>query len=191
MIRDSQWKLLNNSSLKHENINGPPQFELYDLLADPGELNNLVDKNPEIVSRLKRAYDRWFDDVSSTRPDNYAPPRIVIGSDHENPTVLTRQDWRSRDGWHRGAIGQWELNVSRAGRYDLHVLLDERTGDDSLGSTIELHVGDVVARQEIAPDADVCDFSGVDLPAGNAQLSVVQIVGEKRLGAYQVFVTKR
>ena len=49
------------------------------------------------MTNLRRflEHDSWFDSVSSSRPDNYAPPRIHIGTPDENPTVLTRQDWRS------------------------------------------------------------------------------------------------
>ena len=36
--------------------------------------------HPDVVARMKAEYDAWFDDVSSTRPDNYAPPRIHIGT---------------------------------------------------------------------------------------------------------------
>ncbi len=191
MIRDSQWKLLNNKNTSLEHRGDSPHFELYDLLADPGELNNLVEEKPKIVARLKHAYDQWFDDVSNTRPDNYAPPRIILGSDHENPTVLTRQDWRSNDGWHHGTKGHWVVTVDRVGPYDVRILLDGQPANSSLGGTVELRVGDFVVRQEIAPDATSCEFRDVELPAGNAQLSAVQIAGDKQLDAYQIFVKRR
>lgn len=44
-------------------------FELYDMISDPQESQNLVAQHPDVVERLKQAYDAWFDDVSSTRPD--------------------------------------------------------------------------------------------------------------------------
>lgn len=188
MIRDARWKLLNNSKVQLDHLTGPPQLELYDLLADPGELQNLVDKQPEIVARLKSAYDRWFDEVSSTRPDNYAPPRIVLGSTHENPTVLTRQDWRSQDGWGRGALGHWQVTVARAGHFDLRVLLDERAS----GGNVELRIADVAARQAVEPTADSCLFQDVVLPEGDTQVEVVQTLpGGQQLGAYQVIVKRR
>lgn len=188
MIRDSQWKLLNNKNTSLEHREDSPYFELYDLLADPGETNNLVEKKPEIAARLKHAYDQWFDDVSSTRPDNYAPPRIILGSDHENPTVLTRQDWRSNDGWHRGTKGHWLATIAQDGPYDLRILLD---GKIPHNSTVELRVGELVARQKIAPNATSCEFVGVNLPVGDAKLSAIQIAGETQRDAYQIFVTRQ
>ncbi|MFV1967935.1 MAG: sulfatase/phosphatase domain-containing protein, partial [Pirellulaceae bacterium] len=193
MIRDARWKLLNNSKFQLEHRTGPPQLELYDLLADPGESHNLAGAQPEIVARLKGAYDRWFDDVSSTRPDNYAPPRIVLGSTHENPTVLTRQDWRSDDGWGRGAMGHWQVTVARGGHFDLRILLDVDAFQGRVeGGNVELRVADVAARQTVSGEAESCLFQEVALPEGEAQVEVVQTLKDgKQLGAYQVIVTRR
>jgi hypothetical protein len=33
--------------------------ELYDLMADPGEANNLAARQPERVAQMKRAYEAW------------------------------------------------------------------------------------------------------------------------------------
>gem|GEM_PF-5133990 len=163
------------------------------MLADPGESHNLAGEQPAIVARLKSAYDRWFDDVSSTRPDNYAPPRIVLGSEHENPTVLTRQDWRSHDGWGHGAVGHWKVTVARAGHFDVRVLLDDAPHHGhSGGGNVELRVADVAVRQAVEPAADSCLFREVALPAGDAEVEVVQTLpGGRRQGAYQVIVTRQ
>lgn len=42
---------------------GVPRYELYDLEADPSEWNDLAETHPEIVARLRQAYDAWFTDV--------------------------------------------------------------------------------------------------------------------------------
>ena len=36
------------------------RWELYDLLGDPGETNNLADRHPEIVNRMREEFDRWL-----------------------------------------------------------------------------------------------------------------------------------
>ncbi len=73
---------------------GEEEDELYDLEDDPAEERDISGEHPGIVASMRHEYEGWFNDVSATRPDNYAPPRIVIGTEHENPTGLTRQDWR-------------------------------------------------------------------------------------------------
>lgn len=90
-IRTQDWKLLHNSGFGPESFTGQPHFELYDMRNDPFEMNNVAVNYPEKVAELRKAYDAWFDDVSSTRPDNYDPPRIYIGTPHENPVVLTHR----------------------------------------------------------------------------------------------------
>jgi uncharacterized sulfatase len=54
-VRDGRWKLLCTYA------GSSPQ--LYDLEADPTESNDLAATHPEIVTRLREAYDAWFTDV--------------------------------------------------------------------------------------------------------------------------------
>ncbi|MCA9231593.1 MAG: arylsulfatase [Planctomycetales bacterium] len=187
MIRDSRWKLLDNRPAVEEELATAPEFELYDLQADPGEKNNLIDEEPEVFARLKQSYDEWFDDVSSTRPDNYAPPRIILGSEHEISTALTRQDWRGSLGWQSGAMGHWSVHVAQPTRFDFEVILDT----DSPGGVVELRLADVVVQQTIEPGADRCEIQDVLLPVGDAKLQAVQLLDGKQRGVYQVIVTAR
>lgn len=41
----------------------PKQWELYDLLNDPGEKENIAASHPEIVQSLEKVYDAWWDSV--------------------------------------------------------------------------------------------------------------------------------
>ena len=87
-------------------------------------MTDLAEKQPEVFARLSADYESWFDDVSASRPDNYAPPRIIIGTDHEPRTVLTRQDWRHRSGrpWHRDSNGTWLLETLEPAFYQVELL---------------------------------------------------------------------
>ena len=48
-IREGNWKL----------IHAGDRYWLYDLSEDIGEQNDLAAERPEIVERLKSAFDRW------------------------------------------------------------------------------------------------------------------------------------
>jgi len=98
--------------------------ELYDLGNDPFEASDLASEMPELVESMRSAYDAWFDEVSSTRGvRNYDPPLIHVGSPHENPTVLTEQDWRlywGAEGWRRDDLrGRWGVWVAQEGEYEI------------------------------------------------------------------------
>ena len=59
---------------------------------DPLELHDIATEHPDVVSKMHAAYLAWFEDVTSTR--GFEPVRIALGGPRENPTILTRQDWR-------------------------------------------------------------------------------------------------
>lgn len=96
--------------------------ELYDVSSETSQQTDVSDKYPEVVSRLRSAYLRWWDDVDD-RFDQ--PVRIHIGSE-ANPIELTCMDWHECDTipWHHGHIlealpanGYWTVEVTVGGTY--------------------------------------------------------------------------
>jgi arylsulfatase A-like enzyme len=183
MIRDARWKLVHPSGFGRERFEGEPQFELYDLENDPGESTNLAAQHPEIVASLQQAYDRWFDDVSATRPNNYDPPRIVLDAAHESPTVLTPQDWRGRS-WGPGSNGHWELHAPAPRRCDVRVEFEPR---DTAGRAT-LTAGPVVRQVEMPAQADHVIIDHVELPGGDFRLHVELQYGAETIGPRHVLV---
>lgn len=55
-IREGRWQLVNTK-------NRPDAWELYDLAADPGEQQNVAADHPDVVTRLGKAYDAWWQSV--------------------------------------------------------------------------------------------------------------------------------
>lgn len=185
MIRNQRWKLLHASGFGQEDFPGDPKFELYDLQSDPGESQNLIRVEPKITAQLKQAYDAWFDDVSSTRPDNYAPPRIVVGTPHENPTVLTRQDWR--DGtWAKNSTGHWELKVDQPGIFDIECVFDRAEKDE----TVLLNIGSDSHGMKISAGDKSIQFNGIRLTEGDTRLKASLSSGEQSRGVYQVKILR-
>ncbi|MGQ9650925.1 MAG: arylsulfatase [Phycisphaerae bacterium] len=187
MARNQEWKLVNASGFGREEYSGPPQFELYRPMEDPGEKNNLADKHPEMVEQLKTQYEAWFKDVSSTRPDNYAPPRIWIGTSHENPVTLTRQDWRrlsvGKEAY--GVNGKWFLHVAKAGSYRLLMRLQP----NSAAGEVKLTVGGYEKTLPIPADAKEVVFEDVPLSEGDVELRADVTRGDKTVGPWQVDVS--
>jgi len=187
MVRDQQWKLLRSTGFGRETPVENVPFELYDMSADPQEQNNLAEKEPEIFARLKQAYDTWFDDVSGTRPGNYAPPRIVVGTDHETTTVLTWQDWRVVDpaGW--GRQGEWFLRFEGDHAYDVQLKWPKPIP----AATAELQVGSVTKTLDIGDATSTAVFQNVQIPAGDAELMVTITRDGKKSGPYHVVLVRK
>jgi arylsulfatase/arylsulfatase A len=186
-VLDQRWKLVHPSGFGKETFEGDPAFELYDMQADPLEMGDVAAEYPEIVVELKREYDAWFDDVGSTRPDNYAPPRIVVGTDREDPVVLTRQDWRSRDRWVANeADGKWLLRAARGGSYDIraHFRPVPAAGE----AAVEL--GSRVFKVPVAENATEALFTGVQLEKGDLDLRVRLFMPGEERGPWHVEVMR-
>jgi arylsulfatase A-like enzyme len=142
-----------------------PRFELFDLENDPGERRDLAAMLDPIVSALKSDYAAWFGDVAATR--GFDPPRIVLGTKHENPATLTRQDWRGpRAGWKDDSQGHWDVTLATAGRYDFIL----RMPPTKVDFTARLMVGDLTFEQPVAAGSREHVFRGIRLPAGPARL---------------------
>ncbi len=186
MLRDRDWKLLHASGFGRDRFEGEPVFELYNLKDDPKEQKNLAGERPEVLSRLKKDYEAWFADVSSTRPNNYAPPRVVIGTEHENPTALTRQDWLGTS-WRDGAMGHWVVEVAKPVTADIEVIFHPNVVTNNQVADIALHVGATSYVKKLAGNA--MTFSGVELPKGEVRLEAVRRDSEAEVGGYQLIVT--
>jgi arylsulfatase A-like enzyme len=164
-VRTQQYKLVDGK-------------ELYDLAADPSERQDIAANHPHVVARLRRGYEEWLQDVSSVR--RYVPPRIYIGTPHENPVTLTRQDWRvpsnlpasSSPGW-------WEVDVKRAGHYDVTVAIDALKCDGKA----HFQLGAASRTVPVAQGASECRLGEVPLTSGPAQLKVSLECGGSMTGA--------
>lgn len=187
-VHEGQWKLVHPSGFGHEHFTGDPVLELYNLSQDPRQESNLADERPEITARLSAAYQAWFQDVSSTRPDNYAPPRIIIGTEHEPTTVLTRQDWRHDHGqpWAADSNGHWELEAPKAGMYQIEMILHsaQRPG------IATIHAGDVSEKIEISQPEQRGHVAKLQLPAGKFDLHVNVDFDGKIEGPHQVILRR-
>ncbi|MFN3190852.1 MAG: arylsulfatase [Aureliella sp.] len=188
-FHEGPWKLVHPSGFGKEKFDGEPKLELYNLEDDPKQQVNLSQKHPDVFARLKKSYERWFADVSSTRPDNYAPPRIVIGTNHEPESVLTRQDWRHETGqvWGRKSNGFWLLEAPESGVYDVELIF---AGGHPAGKAT-IKAGRIEQTTEVSADDLRGHISQIVIPAGKLRFSVTVNFDGKSQGPHQVVLSKR
>ena len=183
-----RYKLLRNSGFgKMQLDENPAPIQLFDIINDPGEKLDLADSLPKIAAEMSQAYEDWFEDVSNTRPDNYAKPPIVIGTPHETVTVLTKQDWTRTAGGGWGDQGTWLLDVSTEGEYAVVVVLQDNQASES----VRLHASGNSWESDTGPDGDGAFFPSVNLKTGLTDLLVeVESEGEIK-GPYQVIIQSK
>ncbi len=178
-----RWKLAQPEGAGNERPPANAPLLLFDMPADPFETTDVATRHPEIVEEMRKGYEAWFRDVASTR--GFAPPRIRLGSPRENPTTLTRQDWRGpRAGWGPKDLGHWEVEVERSGKYEITLRFEKTTSP----ATARCALGGVALQSEVPAGAVEWVFKEVSLPAGPARLEAwLERDGEK-VGAHYVDV---
>ncbi|QDT95590.1 Arylsulfatase precursor [Gimesia aquarii] len=167
--------------------------KLFDLRNDPAEKRDLSSEKPALAKDLTRQYDTWFADVSSTRPDNYAPPRIHVGNAKEPTTVLTRQDWRyagpKGKGWTRDARGHWLIHIEQGGSYDIKVQFKKQ--QDQKEAELTVSVGKDQFHAKVPADSSEYVFHNVTLHPGKQTVDVKVTEGETERGPMLVYLTKK
>lgn len=172
MARSQRWKLVNGK-------------ELYDIPADPGETKDVAAQHPDIVAKMRKGYEEWFKDVSATR--GYAPPRIVLGAPEENPSLLTRQDWRGpQAGWAPTSLGHWEVSIARPGKYRIRLLFAPVADEAS----VQCAVGAVRLTAIVPKGAREATLEPAALEPGDARLEAWATTGASTVGVHYVEVTR-
>jgi arylsulfatase/arylsulfatase A len=174
--RGPRFKLVQAAGVP-EGVKWTPKYELFDMLADPFEQTDLADQLPAEVAKLNGEYEKWFDDVTKL---GFDPPRIVVGSDAENPVRLSRQDWRGSKGWGPTDEGQWAIKIAKAGRYRVSVWLPP--GADNTWVT----VCDATLSFEKPDEAGGPFTVEAELPAGETPVQAWCFVAGKRVGVTHV-----
>jgi arylsulfatase A-like enzyme len=182
--REQRWKLVQPVGREEGKLSGSHPYQLYDMERDPFEMHDLADQQPEVVSRLKARYEAWFVDVSATR--GYAPPRIHLGAAAENPTTLTRQDWRGA-GWGPKDRGHWDVKVTRAGNYRVTLRFPATTKP----AVARCMIGEARFEMPVPVSVSELEFMDAKLPAGETRLEA-WITQEGEVGpAHYVVVERR
>jgi len=189
-VMTDRWRLVNGK-------------ELYDMSKDPGQKSDVADANPAIVKKLTEAYDKWWISVSE-KFDEFVP--IVIGSDKENPTLLTAHDWHgpgSMKTWNhrqliRGPIanGFWAVDVEQDGTYELTLRRWPKEEDSPINqrflkvSKARIKLGKVEMSQDVADGAKEVTFK-MKLKSGPAKLQTWFADAQgKSAGAYFLYAKR-
>ncbi len=164
------------SAAKANDASAKP-WQLYDMLADPGQKRDLARAQPAVVERLAKAYDAWFEEV--TREGRERLP-LPVGHDAHNPVELHApqayfsgglrfhagpgfaHDWLT--GWTSAEARLWfEVEVVQAGEYAVEI--DHACPEAEAGSVIRVRAGTAAVEAAVTP----APIRPVDLPTRDAK----------------------
>lgn len=165
-----KWKKCAIMTAKWHLIRGE---ELFDMVNDPGQTTDVADQHPEIVDKLRRAYENWWEDISADF-DDYC--EIIIDTQKENPVCLRSHDWHSKalPPWNQGQIrraltdnGYWVVDVAEAGTYEF--ALRRWPLETGLALNASLPPGEAVDGGKPQPAGVSVQFTRATMKAGDEE----------------------
>ncbi len=152
-------------------------WQLYDMVADPSQKNNIAEKNQKLVNELRLLYDEWFDDISKDGLQRYPLP---VGYAEHNPAELHAPQaffdeplqFANGPGYAHEWLTQWtdaeatvwfEIDVVREGIYDMELSI--ACPEPDAGSKLEI----TVANQTLQITVPSCPPVEVELPHRDEQ----------------------
>ena len=160
-LQRGQFKLIGKTD-----YNSPIEnFELYDTYHDPFEKNNLITQKKSIALSLKKEMHQTFLElVNSENLKN--PPRIMLGSDFENPVYLNRNDaGGQRAVWNQEQLYSfWKVDINKEGLYDLKFKFLKPL---PANGNMYLEIGQSIQQKFNSKDnLDLIEMKSVYLPKG-------------------------
>jgi len=114
-IQKGKYKLIGNA-----NYNASiKDFELFNINEDPYEQYNIIKENEIMAEKLKSELDHTYKELINSK-NLKNQPRIVIGSQYENPLILNRNDAGGERGiWNQEDVyGKWRVQINE-GHYNI------------------------------------------------------------------------
>jgi hypothetical protein len=134
---------------------------------------------------MRKAYEEWMADVSTR---GYEPPKIHLGTKHENPATLTRQDWRGPHAeWTPTGLGYWEVHIEKSADYGITLRYDPIP----VPGEIHFKLGTTSISRKVDKGSDTCVMNPVALKSGPGRLEAWVEYDGKSIGMNYVDVEKQ
>jgi len=154
-------------------------FELYNIREDESEQNNILPANKGLAAVMKNELNKLIVNLTSS-VNMQNPPRIIIGSEKENPVYLNRNDAGGQRGiWtQEEAFGTWRVKIHE-GRYNIRFKFINPV--ESTGTMyIETHAAIVKSENKNIP-TDIIEMKKVYFPEMECELIPYYITEGKNI----------
>lgn len=155
-VRSRQYRLVNTGQ----------GWQLFDMQADPAQKQDLAASKPDVVQKLREAYEAWYPDVTEgglqriPTPVGY-PAAPVVELPAPEATFTGALRFQGKAGWANDWITgwtstadtiTWNLDVVRPGKHEVTVLYTVPAGDTGAQIEAEAVTGKVKATLQQAHD---------------------------------------
>lgn len=169
-VRKGKYKMVGMC----EETAAPVSLELYNLEDDPFELRNISKANSGKLNELKLEFDNWYKEIIQS-------PRLVaqaaiIGTKHENPTILNRNDCMGYGGvWEEDKDkGYWEIALQKSGKFDFTISFKNPFPSPT---KLFLRIGNVQRSIDAKPEDKDFHMTGIHIPRGKYRLEAWANIG--------------
>ena len=162
----------------------PEAIELFDHESDPYEQENIVAGNIEIAKRLMEELETHYVELIASE-NIINPPRIHLGSKHENPVTLNRNDAGGERGiWDQEEVyGKWAVQINE-GTYNIRFKFIEPLEEKG---KMYLETGAIINQFENDQiSIDMLEMKNVSLPNMSADLIPFYMSKSKRIFPFWV-----
>jgi len=183
-LQKGRYKLVGNADYN----SSPDKFELFDIEQDPFERNNIVKDHPDRAAEMKIELDLTFRELAGSG-NLVEKPRIVVGSVHENPVILNRNDADGQWGiWEQEEIfGLWRVNICE-GRYNFRFRFIEPVPS---GGKMMVETGGCINQLKNEINAtDLIEMKNVYLPSLKCDFVPFYLTGGRRILPLYVEIEK-
>ncbi|MBD1259897.1 arylsulfatase [Maribacter polysiphoniae] len=183
-VQKGQYKLVGHTDYNAQ-IEG---FELFNIKEDPYEQYNLIQDKKEIAESLKTDLDRTFNELMASE-NILNQPKILIGSEHENPVFLNRNDAGGERGiWDQEEIyGKWDVSIAE-GSYNIKFRFVKPVPK---GGTMFLETkGRIDQLKNEIDNTEYIEMTNVQLPKMDCDLIPFYSVGNKKIFPFWVEMQK-
>jgi arylsulfatase A-like enzyme len=149
-VMTNRWRLVNGN-------------ELYDIILDPGQRNNLSLTYPDTLISMQNSYEKWWKKVSVQKSDYQ---RVIIGHNSQKEVCLTSHDLHVENGipaWNQkmvknevGSNGFLTVEFQQSGIYKFELRRFPRESKEKIPSkykNVLLTLGDDKFSDKLKPNS--------------------------------------
>ena len=152
-VRSQRWLAVSDPRWSRSKSKDPAkraEWELYDMVADPGEKRDLAKERPQVLAELRGDFDAWFEDVGR---DGFETEPAPIGYPEFAQVDVFVQDARWNGGletttgnngyvinWHdTKSYPEWTVDIITAGLYEISLMYT--CPKEDVGSRMQVAIG--------------------------------------------------